>query len=306
MVTMFARVKRWPRAVIVLIVVALALAGYGAYRLTRPTPVDPADPKAAAERFLAALQKGDAQAALAECEIPEGDRSLLTDEVLATRARDGRGVTAYSFGEFPINFEGFRAHGPTVRAKVTVGKVAGEWSLPFETVAGRVRLGCLGDAGDLPGGVLTADGVLMGERALLFPGDVTFASATPWVMIGGKATRSVQPMARVTHTIDMSELTLVPTAEAKAKVHDAIGQQIRDCIAHPRPECPTPLSVGAEPIRMPEVFSVKDPDLTRHGRRFVGRSTSDLNVGGTAGRLPYEVRAELDLVSGETTTRMDG
>lgn len=279
------------RAVLVLAVAVIAAGGVLAVRgwLAART-----GPDTVVRRYFAALQRGDAAAALSYGTLPAGSRALLGDAVLraqqqaapirslsliSTRTAAGRATVELGYVlDFP--------DGPsTVAAEVSLHRSGGGWLLDAAAVPTRVVFDAARQRASI-GGARVPDG-----RALLFPGAVPVRFDSPYltatigngsVTFGAPATTGVQVSL---------------TAAGRAAMRSRLTVALDHCLTRGGATCPQP-----DGRYLPGSLRGRT-DGPLHGVRIAltGSPLGVISVGATAG---VDVRfRRLDFTDGLRTGR---
>lgn len=221
------------------VVVALALVVGGgaiAYRGYAAT----AGPDGAVRGYFAALQRGDAPAALAFGTVPRGPRTLLSRTVLREQLKlagihdvaitsvDRSGDTARVSVTYVLAFADQRQ---IIHDSVVVRRSGGSWRLERSVVVVQILLAQASDRATLAGTSLSADPVLM------FPGAIPITFDTPYLQLdpGGRAVQM--------DTNGQDDLAVVVTSAGVNAVTQALAAALPACLAGAptaAPDCPRP------------------------------------------------------------------
>lgn len=198
-------------------------------------------PDAAVTGYFAALARSDAPAALGYGEVPDGQHELLTSDVLAeqqriaplrdvrildvVRTRDDAAVR-YSY---QLHFAGGVQD---VTGSLRVVRRGGGWRLISTAIATTVRLDQARDR------VAFAGSSLPRGTTELFPGALPVRIDTPFLQLD-PATAAVRFGDSTT-----TDITLEPTATARAALIASLGRQLTTCVSTPTvaASCPLPSS----------------------------------------------------------------
>lgn len=221
------------------VVVALALlvgGGAIAYRGYAAT----AGPDGAVRGYFAALQRGDAPAALAFGTVPRGPRTLLSRTVLREQRKlaaihdvtitsvDRSGDTARVSVTYVLAFPD---GGQMIRDSVVVQRSGGSWRLRQSAVSVQIILAQASDRATLAGTALSADPVLM------FPGAIPITFDTPYLQLDS-GDRALQMDASA-----QDDLAVSVTTDGQRAVTDALAAALPSCLAGAptaAPDCPRP------------------------------------------------------------------
>jgi hypothetical protein len=197
-------------------------------------------PAGAVTGYFAALQRGDAAAALGFGTVPDGDHSLLTAPVLAEQRRLApiRDVTVLSTsrqgGTATVTVRyllGFPAQARQVTDRIAVTRAGHGWRL--DRVAALTHLDLTGarERASILGSEVSEGDVL------LFPGAIPISFDTNYLQL---------PDASASVRLSQSEETLLSvdvSAAGRAAVTAALNAAIANCLSGsgtPDPRCPLP------------------------------------------------------------------
>jgi hypothetical protein len=213
--------------------IAGAVVAYNAYTAT-------SGPDGAVRGYFAALERGDAAAALGFGDVPAGDHALLTREVLreqlkiapiqlvrvdvTNRTSDRATVTV----RYQLGF----ANGPQeMQDTATVVHRNGSWRLLESAVPVQLHLLEASDRASIIGGAIPGDPVLM------FPGAIPIRFDTPYLQLS-QATSSVQLTGPT-----VNDLVVEITPQGRQAAQTALAAAFRPCLAgapSADPRCPMP------------------------------------------------------------------
>jgi hypothetical protein len=190
--------------------------------------------------YFAALERGDAAAALGFGDVPAGDHSLLTREVLReqlkiapiqldrvtvmTRTSDRATVSVH----YQLGFGNGRL---TISDTATVVHRNGSWRLAASAVPAQLHLVEASDRASIIGGAIPGNPVLM------FPGAIPIRFDTPYLQLA-QGTNSV-PLGGPT----VNDLVVEITPEGRQAAQAALTAAFRPCLAgapSADPRCPMP------------------------------------------------------------------
>ena len=207
-----------------------SLYAYVAYRET-------SGPDGTVRGYFAALERGDASAALGFGDLPRGPTDLLTDEVLAEQQaiapmHDARVVAVAEHGDradvqfsYRLRFaDGDQQYGGTLR--VLEGDDG--WRLASTAVVTRIALDQAVDRLDFAG-TTVPDG-----RVLMFPGALPIRFDTRYLRLD-PSTRSVQ-FAGTRRT----DVRVQPTTSARRLLAAQLRSRLRSCVRTAAVVCPLP------------------------------------------------------------------
>jgi hypothetical protein len=224
-----------------------------------------AGPDGAVKGFFAALQRGDAPAALAFGDVPAGPRTLLTRTVLREQTRiapiqnvritsvDRNGDTARVGVQYDLAFPGFNQ---LVSDSTTVRKQSGSWLLSASAVSVRVGLAQAIDRATLAGTAVSADPVL------IFPGAIPVRFDTAYLQLDPN-TRNVR--LNSASQIDLGVGITTPGQDAvTAALMRALPACLRDVPA-PAPSCPRPTTRAIPDSLHGTIVGTVQPSVTVAG-----------------------------------------
>jgi hypothetical protein len=230
-------VRRPTRRGVLLLAVAVLLLAGGAALIVHA--VDPGGgPDATVTGYFAALQRGDAPAALAYGDVPPGDRTLLTADALheqltlapLTDVRVTRTSRRRTVADVTVRYRlGFPGAAQDLVTTVPVHRTDGRWRLARTAIATTVRLGQAGQRA-------TVLGTRLPDRpVLLFPGAVPIRLDTPYLqLIPGQASVDFGTGAVATVGVTVS-------AAGRRQAGAAVLAGLRACLAGRGPiTCPQP------------------------------------------------------------------
>lgn len=233
---MSGRARRWYWLALAAAVALLAGGAVVAYRGYRAT----AGPAGAVRGYFAALQRGDAAAALAFGTVPAGRRMLLTGAVLREQQALGplRGVTiertstSGARGTVRVRYDvGLAAAPEEVEDDVPVVRRRGVWFLAHTAVRTRIALGGSQDRAAVLGRPVPRGSLLV------FPGAVPVRFDSPYLQFAPDA-------GVVTFTSGPASVFPVELSSAgKDAVMTAVESALRQCLsgaAPVDPRCPLP------------------------------------------------------------------
>lgn len=222
------------------VVVALVLlfgGGVIAYRGYAAT----AGPDGAVRGYFAALQRGDAPAALAFGTVPSGPRTLLSRTVLREQLKvaairdlkitavERTGDTARVTMDYVLVFSDLNQ---IIHDSVVVHRQGGSWRLANSAVAVQIELAQASDRATLAGTAVSADPVLM------FPGAVPIRFDTQYLELDPHGDRALRLSGG-----GQDDLAVTVTAPGQAAVAAALKKELPACLAGAPtalPACPRP------------------------------------------------------------------
>ena len=228
------RVLYWSAVLLALAVLVGGTAvAYASYQET-------AGPAGAVKGYFAALERGDAPAALGFGELPSGPDTLLTSAVLREQQRlapirDLKVVstsTAGSTATVKVRYRLAFADGAQLVSDVaTVNHIGGSWRLAATAASTQLVLLQAVDRATILGAAVP-DGPI-----LLFPGAVPIRFDTPYLRLT-QATSVVQLAA-----VAPAELAVEVTEQGRSVLDAALAKALAPCLAGPPsadPTCPMP------------------------------------------------------------------
>lgn len=225
----------WAAVLVALVAVVVgAVVAYLGYTGT-------SGPAGTVRGYFAALQRGDAAAALAFGDLPRGPHALLTDTVLreqrriapishvqvVTTSQDGGAATV------TVGYDlGFAAGVRHVTDQVPVRRAGDSWRLTATAVPATIDLDHALDRATIVGSGIP-DG-----RTLLFPGAVPISLDTPYLRVtGGVATFGTA----MSGTGDRVEVTVAVSPAGRDAVAKALQASLDACLkAGGAGRCPLP------------------------------------------------------------------
>lgn len=221
----------------VLVALALLVGGavvaYQGYAAT-------SGPDGAVRGYFAALQRGDAPAALAFGTVPSGPRTLLSRTVLREQLDDAAlrdiDVTAVQrdgdTARVSVNYVlAFSDLSQTIHDSVVVRRHGGSWRLANSAVSVQVELAQASDRATLAGRTIPAEPVLM------FPGALPIRFDTSYLQLD-QGSRVLQLNGG-----GQTDLAVVVTKAGQDAVAAALTRELPACLAGAptaKPSCPRP------------------------------------------------------------------
>ena len=189
--------------------------------------------------YFAALARGDARAALGYGDVPQGDRSFLTSEVLRAQQTAGSmsalRVAPMSQGAVPVTYTIGSAH---VTDLVPVLKRDGQWRLSASAVPTSISLADAQQRATIAGAAVPTDEPLLFPGALPIRFDAAVLTVTPGsavVRFAGSSTGSVAPTV---------------SAAGTRSITSAMSMLLSTCLtaSPPAPDCPVPSGTGLRAV----------------------------------------------------------
>lgn len=220
------------------LVVALAVAVTGGVLAVRGYAAGRSDPESVVRAYFAALERGDAAAALGYGDLPDGPRSLLTDRALQAQQRvapirDLTVVSTRRVGDTATVAVGYTLgfdDGPvTVAADVGVRRVEGVWGLDATAVATRFDFDVAAQRAAISGVQVPAG------RTLVFPGAIALTFDSRY-LAGSAGNGSITFGARAT-----TPVVVTVTAAGRRAMRSATLAALGRCLrAGSAVTCPQP------------------------------------------------------------------
>ncbi len=208
---------------------------------------DRADPAATARSYFAAVARADAPAALGYGDLPDGDRSFLTSDVLRAQRRtaaisrisvvavERSGARATATVQYALGF----ADGSTVVSdRVNMIDRDGRWRLTPSAVALQLNVSAARHRMTLAGASVPTSTVA------LFPGALPLTLDTPALNVSADS-RTIRFVAGTVHAVDIGV-----SPAGRAAVQTAVDGSLRACLAgtaRPQALCPLPADTRAIP-----------------------------------------------------------
>jgi hypothetical protein len=223
----------WPAVVAAI----LALSGGAVVAVTSYLSVP--GPDHVVRSYFAALTRGDAQAALGYGDVPQGDRSFLTTDVLdaqlAAGPITGLRVAPMSQGAVPVTYS---IGGTHLTDLVPVRKRDGQWRLTTSAVPTSISLADAQQRATIDGAAVPTG------QPLLFPGalPIQFDAAVLTVAPGSAVVRFAGSST--------GSITAVVSAAGARSITSAVTTLLTTCLtaSPPAPDCPVPSGTGLRAV----------------------------------------------------------
>ena len=229
-------------AVAVVVVLALAALVAGGTLAVRGLRAGQLGPDEVVGDYFAALERGDASAALGYGTIPSGSRALLSDaalraqqaaapirdlEVVSTRTRGDRSIVqvGYQLGTGPT--------GSTVAADVALHRDDGNWVLNESAIPAQFDFNAAGDRATIAGVRAPTN------AAAMFPGSFVLRFDSPY-LVGTIGNDSITFGAATSRNIASTSVDVTLTASGRSATRLAVQAAVARCLERGGPTCPQP------------------------------------------------------------------